>query len=75
MGLKLEVGKYYKTRDGRTVGPMKSFNGVHSFHCDHADYDLDMEIWEPNGTVYMPEKSDERRELVEAAPASLEAGQ
>ena len=24
MGLKLEVGKYYKTRDGRKVGPMKN---------------------------------------------------
>ena len=47
-GLKLEVGKFYRTRDGRKVGPMLIWN-------DRAQYPWsdDMEdgtdVWTPSG--------------------------
>jgi hypothetical protein len=51
--MKIEVGKYYKTRDGRKVGPMK--------YCEHDKWPWDVqgtsELWDKNG------KSDEGLEL------------
>ena len=41
MSLKIEAGKYYRTRDGRKVGPMENYNGGQdgfSFYCEGKTY-------------------------------------
>lgn len=46
MSINLEVGKYYRTRDGRKVGPMRKWDfepGL--FDCA----DMDGEYWSENG--------------------------
>lgn len=40
----IEVGKYYKTRDGRDVGPMASF-GL-GFRCENSKF-----TWHPDGSA------------------------
>lgn len=39
-GLKLEVGKFYRSRDGLKVGPMRSTNSLawHKFTDGHLSY-------------------------------------
>lgn len=52
--MKLEVGKYYRTRDGRKVGPMRddypSNKGKHNWHtkCDEFNHLL----WSADGVNY-----------------------
>ncbi|MBK0024217.1 hypothetical protein IAE29_21565 [Ochrobactrum sp. S46] len=48
--LKIEAGKYYRTRDGRKVGPMEvwCFGGWHS---DRAEHPLNGGVWLDDGTA------------------------
>lgn len=48
--LKIEAGKYYRTRDGRKVGPMEAwcFGGWHS---DGAEHPLNGGVWLDDGTA------------------------
>jgi hypothetical protein len=48
--LKIEAGKYYRTRDGRKVGPMEAwcFGGWHS---DRAEHPLNGGVWLDDGTA------------------------
>lgn len=48
--LKIEAGKYYRTRDGRKVGPMEAwcFGGWHS---DRAEHPLNWGVWFDDGTA------------------------
>ena len=40
--MKLEVGKYYKTRDGRKVGPLKDWpDRIWKFKCGESYYKSD----------------------------------
>lgn len=52
VGVKLEAGKYYKTRDGRKVGPMRVIDSRDSengyFHCNEKSY-------QKHGMAFMPE--------------------
>lgn len=38
MSIKLEAGKYYRTRDGRKVGPMRNDSGLslYQWDCNHT---------------------------------------
>lgn len=58
--MKLEAGKFYKTRDGRRVGPMHNWD-VHDMGTEHpwkvgcgdkctADFDEYGDIWRNDGT-------------------------
>lgn len=47
-GMKIEVGKYYRTRDGQKVGPMKIHNEA-KFHIWIERYG-DGRSWKPDGT-------------------------
>lgn len=49
MGLKLEVGKYYKTRDGRKVGPMEHC-GSDTDHPWQEAKNMSAHIWRDDGT-------------------------
>ncbi len=48
--LKIEAGQYYRTRDGRKVGPMEAwcFGGWHS---DRAEHPLNGGVWLDDGTA------------------------
>ena len=48
--MQIEEGKYYRTRDGRKVGPMKyrSWSDKHPWASDTDD----IAIWEDDGTRY-----------------------
>ena len=49
MTLQIEAGKYYRTRDGRKVGPMwpdDSFSGI-----AFIEKELDGRGWWPDGTI------------------------
>lgn len=46
--MKLEEGKYYKTRDGRKVGPMESW----SSYQDKHPFESDGLLWMADGTGY-----------------------
>lgn len=48
--VKIGAGKYYRTRDGRKVGPMEAwcFGGWHS---DRAEYPLNGGVWLDDGTA------------------------
>jgi hypothetical protein len=50
--MKIEVGKYYRTRDGRKVGPMLDETG--DFGSDHKDGDLNVHVWKVDGTDWHP---------------------
>lgn len=55
--MKIEVGKYYRTEDGRKVGPMVmwSIDALHPFEVvDHPDGDLEEAIWTSNGEEFQP---------------------
>lgn len=50
MGLKLEVGKYYKTRDGRKVGPMKNSYHTAGYYCWHTlSGNYNSNLWNEDG--------------------------
>lgn len=50
MGLKLEVGKYYKTRDGRKVGPMKNSYHTAGYYCWHTiSGNCNSNLWNEDG--------------------------
>lgn len=57
MTIKIEEGKFYRTRDGRKVGPMRC-DDYGDAECDHMDSDLDRQVWLPNGKVW-EENGDE----------------
>ena len=51
--LKLEVGKFYRTRDGRKVGPMLIWNDCVDYPwSDHMEDGTD--VWSPNGLSCPP---------------------
>jgi len=51
MELQVEVGKYYRTRDGRKVGPMElELDG--DFMANHPDRHGFTVSWQPNGKRY-----------------------
>ena len=68
MGLKLEVGKSYKTRDGRKVGPMIRDDGS-IFHNHHSDRDLNMQVWNYDGSVYSECEGESGQTLISEWPA------
>jgi hypothetical protein len=47
--MKIEAGKYYKTRDGRKIGPMESYISSNTLHSWKAQNYL----WGNDGTSYM----------------------
>lgn len=51
--LTIEVGKFYRTRDGRKVGPMVDETG--DFGANSDDMDLDDHVWQSDGTEWEPE--------------------
>lgn len=53
----IEVGKFYRTRDGRKVGPIEPGwrGGEHPFKCDvnfKSPNEVSVAIWKPDGTNY-----------------------
>ena len=55
--MKIEAGKYYKTRDGRKVGPMKSWSlGV--WHFNSQDSPQSEGLWLDDGTAKYPGAED-----------------
>ena len=84
MALKLEVGKFYRTRDGRKIGPMRNDKGIvnHpwddevSWHFysddgradDGPDYDL---IAEWTDTTTSPVRTVTRKEVVPGVYGAL----
>ena len=67
--MKIEAGKYYKTRDGRKVGPMVEEEplwsdwpwGVEGYECD-----LGRTLWEDDGTADETQDADLIAEWTEA---------
>ena len=57
--MKVEEGKYYRTRDGRKVGPMRGVTG--DFEADHEDNDLNGHVWTPNGTQWWVKDGDKTK--------------
>lgn len=53
--VKLEVGKYYKTRDGRKVGPMKSYKSFMDMH----PFESDKMLWTREGVAYQGSEPDQ----------------
>lgn len=47
--MKLEVGKYYRTRDGRKVGPMQKFNSYRNRH----PWESHGCLWTDDGVAYL----------------------
>lgn len=48
--LKIEAGKYYRTRDGRKVGPMEAWR-FGGWHSDRAEHPLNGGVWLDGGTA------------------------
>lgn len=48
--LKIEAGKYYRTRDGRKVGPMEAWR-FGGWHSDRAEHPLNGGVWLDDGTA------------------------
>lgn len=48
--LKIEAGKYYRTRDGRKVGPMEVWP-LGGWHADRAERPLNGGVWLGDGTA------------------------
>jgi len=48
--LKIEAGKYYRTRDGRKVGPMEVWC-LGGWHSDRAEHPLNGGVWLDDGTA------------------------
>lgn len=48
--LKIEEGKYYRTRDGRKVGPMEVWP-LGGWHSDRAEHPLNGGVWLDGGTA------------------------
>ncbi|WP_157733211.1 hypothetical protein [Bosea sp. AS-1] len=58
--LQIEAGKYYKTRDGRKVGPMEHWNFYNEqfFHAPSSE--LNGEYWQKNGVNSEPHIGQDR---------------
>ncbi len=52
--MQLEVGKFYKTREGRKVGPMQEFDSYKNLH----PWESNGELWADDGTSYLGEYPD-----------------
>jgi len=48
--LKIEAGKYYRTRDGRKVGPIEAWR-FGGWHSDRAEHPLNGGVWLDDGTA------------------------
>ncbi len=48
--LKIEAGKYYRTRDGRKAGPMEIWP-LGGWHSDRAEYPLNGGVWLQDGSA------------------------
>ncbi len=70
--LKIEAGKYYRTRDGRKVGPMEAwcFGGWHS---DRAEYPLNGGVWLDDGTAKYAGAKDSHDLIAEWVDVSVKA--
>lgn len=53
--IKLKVGEYYKTRDGRSVGPMRKFDEDSFDSAGHIDCDELGGLWREDGLRYYKE--------------------
>lgn len=49
---RLEVGKFYRRRDGEKVGPMKLFKGLDGISMSTELFTSNGEIWHPKGNFY-----------------------
>lgn len=57
--MKIEKGKFYKTRDGRKVGPMRddwNYESLFKFHVTVGE--LDGDLWEISGKNYRSAERD-----------------
>lgn len=50
--MKIEEGKFYRTRDGRKVGPMREDSEGDFDVQEHEDMDLLVQLWRKDGKVW-----------------------
>lgn len=55
--LTIEAGKFYRTRDGRKVGPMEPWP-LGGWHADRAPVPLNGGLWNDNGTAWFDNSED-----------------
>lgn len=55
--LTIEAGKYYRTRDGRKVGPMEKWH-LGGWHADRAPVPLNGGLWNDSGTAWFDNSND-----------------
>lgn len=76
MTLKIEEGKFYRTRDGRKVGPVRTFYGSstrYAFDVDSGDYEFGGTLWSEHGASDEGSEEDLVAEWVDE-PASGVSG-
>lgn len=61
--MEIEVGKYYRTRDGRKVGPMRDCMGDFDIPS-HDDGDLNEQVWKKDGTVWSEDGDEGHHYLI-----------
>lgn len=55
--LTIEAGKYYRTRDGRKVGPMETWP-LGGWHADRAPVPLSGGLWDDSGAAWFENSKD-----------------
>lgn len=62
--MQIEEGKYYKTRDGRKVGPVKRWLGVFEIWGEKCSEGND-QLWLESGEVLYKRPGEEVSDLIE----------